>query len=355
MQQIDSKPLSRDELERFLDAARRSPYFKRMSSTSGIFSLVRSRLPSLDGYKFNEFSDLRIGWAGGYEDGLVRDFVATVHDCEGYASYFMAKLAIAESGRPYNTAEGSDLQVSFGINQFGPAFRISDGVVSPGFDDLSYRRQLFNELLEMLGLLGRLEIRLDGDLLRLDVKDPGLLFPSTVGFRPSDYESRNRNLVRVDSAHPDKTNFHDLILNVFGLDELERRALAVVDRFGAAKVSEMSVSVLCRDEHYGPVRDRLNASPFTPWEISINVESAITLSDLDRAVAEYQSFMIHGFDLRVPKSGVLNVYVHHDRGEFSIDFQYRPSASQKRDDRLLSTIAELARAAGVNDLIPAHA
>ena len=351
MRRIASRPLSRDELERFLDAAQGSPFFKGAAPASGRLTLVRPRLPALVGYRFNEFSNIDIQWTGSYEAGLAREFFAAIPDCEGHASYLMTSLEVAESGTPYDAAESSDLKVSCGFNQFGPAIRIAEGAVSPGFQDLCYRRRLFNEILETLGLLDRLEVKLDGGVLQLDVKDPGLLFPRQPGLRPSDYDRRNRNLVRVDAARLDMSNFHDLILNVFGTDELEARFTSIVNRLGVEKISAMAVGVLCREDGYGPIRDRLNASPFTPWEIGINVESAFTLSDLEHAVAHYSSFFIHGFEFRVPKAGAMSVYIAYDQDEFSIDFQFRPSPNRKRDERLESAITEVTIAAGVGDFI----
>ena len=148
------------------------------------------------------------------------------------------------------------------------------------------------------------------------------------------------------------SNFHDLILNIFGPDELEARFSSIVNRLGAEKISTMSVRALCREIGYGSIRDCLNASPFTPWEIGIVVESAFTLSDLDHAVANYDSFLIHGFDLRVPKAGVLSAYVAYEQAEFSINFQFRPSPKWKRDERLVNAIAELAQASSVRQSHP---
>ena len=161
---------------------------------------MRPRLPALEGYNFSEYSNIHIDWTGGYQERLARVFFAVLDECEKHAPYFMIWLEVAESGRPYDAAESSDLKVSCGINQFGPAIRIDDGTPSPGYQDLSYRCRRFNQLLETLALLDRLEVKLEGEVLRLDVKDPGLLFPCALGFKPSDYDGRDRNLVRVNAA-----------------------------------------------------------------------------------------------------------------------------------------------------------
>jgi hypothetical protein len=338
-----SRSLTRAELDRFVAAARATPHF-RPARGGGIFSLTRPRIPALPGYRFSPYMDIMATHEEAFEPSFFDRFFALMDECRSWAVSTAASLRVAQSDRPRppEYEEGEDQsRVTFGVGEYGSRISYAPAATLD-IGGMGEWARSYNGVFWTLGLGDDLEATVCDGRLRLEVKSDRVFRPPH-GEPLQDYRDRaGGRLVSVNASYPDGTDFGEVTLDVFSPHELRGEVDALVSYLGPDRFTGPArVGVAFRPDRIEEIRRAINGSGFTPWELQLSVESGYTLDDLDRAIAEHDSFLIRAFTLRVPKAGEMEVLIHYGPSGFSLDFSHSDTTPAK-SEKLRSVILELA-------------
>lgn len=346
MLEVFTKPLPVKDMQHIIERAKGAASFKAQRRTSGVWTFSVARPPDLGGYEFDPFSFITSRHTSrSWSMDFLNEYLTCLHKCEPYLASSIAGLEIAESGRPFDPDEESDVRLLFGCDQDGAFIRLSVGAASPGHKDLRYRQKLFSGFVGALGLADDLEAVLSQDVLTLQTKSDRLFYPPMDP--PFDYDTTRRNLVKLCVYQLGNKNPSDFALYCFSEDQLGDKIADLIRIYGESKVIGSDISFRCKPKNYTRVREVLNGSLFAPWTVQFAGTPRYGLDRLDNMIAEHDSFLLHAFDLKPPGIGKLGVDLDYSEGEFTFHF-YGEYKSDKQERALGKLVVDLA---GGRDII----
>jgi len=300
--ELNTVELNKDECFNLINKIEESKLLKYRKDTKDYLSVKRNKIPNLENYILDENDDISLEHTvENFDKRLFFEIACKFFELKNSSSSLSIRLEINESGKLFDIKEESDIVISFGCDQYGLFLDIDIGGVSKGSSDKNYRKDLFNRFLRVLNLEDDLIVEFINDEISLNIKNDQLLFPKELSFNPTMYNSNDKNLITINGGTFDRKDFSSISLYLFKEEEVFKNLAKLIDYYNAEKVLEWEMHSFVKPNKFEVVMNELNKLNLSEWKIGFWAKSKYKISELDKAIEENDSFLLHLFSIKIQK------------------------------------------------------